>query len=187
MKAPNQRHVAYSQKAAMNPKTNAKTETNDSPDMLFISDSNGYDIDASRLKPGAKVKNQIQFTFEQATSLVPQTNDPHKVKDIVFQVGLNHTHNIQSDECTIDEIQEDIQSRALTMQTKHLKQFPNARQHIVALPPMTKDHEKINESLHALTKFTGTQFVSSKPFLDNNTKKLRADCMKWKNGKIDFH
>ena len=139
MNAPNQRQNTYSQKAAK-PITNAKTtETNDTPDIIFISDSNGYNIGAPRLKPGAKVKKQIRYTFEQATSLVPQTSDPHKVKDIVFQVGLNHTHNIQNDERTIDEIQDDIQSRALTMQTKYLKQFPNARQHIVALPPMTKE------------------------------------------------
>ena len=170
-----------------NPMLTLKQQISHTPDVIFISDSNGYDIDASRLKPGEKVLKQIRYTFEQATSLVPQTSEPEKVKDIVFQVGLNHTHNIHNDERTIKEIQDDIQSRTLTMQTKYLKQFPNARQHIVAMPPMTKEHEKINESLGSLCKFTGSQFVSHKAFLDNNTKKLRANTMKQKYGKIDYH
>ena len=186
-KASCQKRVSYSQKAATKPNANAKTQQiSHTPDVIFISDSNGFDIDASRLKPGEKVLKQIRYTFEQATSLVPQTSEPEKVKDIVFQVGLNHTHNIHNDERTIEEIQDDIQSRTLTMQTKYLKQFPNARQHIVAMPPMTKEHEKINESLGSLCKFTGSQFVSHKAFLYNNTKKLRANTMKQKYGKIDY-
>ena len=73
-----------------------------------------------------------------------------------------------------------IQEKALKMQIKYHKLYPNARQHIVATPPMEKTHEQTNEELHNLGQFTKSQYVSHKAFLDNNTKKLRGECMRKK-------
>ena len=54
--------------------------------------------------------------------------------------------------------------------------------HITALPPISKTHEAINETLDTLSNNTGTNFISTKAFLDNNDGMLRAETMK-----DDFH
>ena len=59
------------------------------------------------------------------------------------------------------------------------KKFPNARFHIVGIPPTdVVRHEETNEALDKIGKRTGTQFVSTKVFLDEHTKKIRSKTMR---------
>ena len=57
------------------------------------------------------------------------------------------------------------------------KDSPNARQHIVAIPPISKDHIEVNKELHKLSKNLECNFVSAKPFLDHATGKIRGNLM----------
>ena len=56
--------------------------------------------------------------------------------------------------------------------------FPNARMHIVALPPISKTHGAMNEMLQTLSDNTETNFIPTKALLDDNDGLLRAECMK---------
>ena len=118
-------------------------------DVLFVSDSNGYDIDAKQLKPESRVHKDIRYTLETAKNVVPKVAKPHLVKDVVFQVGLNDVRNEDEKmpKPNPEEIKEIIEDKTLEMQKKYRSVFPNARQHIVAVPPMDTTHIQVNATL----------------------------------------
>ena len=161
-------------------------KTKNDPEILFVSDSNGYDIDAQQLKPESKVKKEIRYNLGSAKNVVPKLTKPELVKDVVFQVGLNDFRELKKMPQT-ENIQETMQTKTLEMQKRYRQAFPNARQHVIALPPMDENHIEVNATLQRLCKFTGSNFVSTKPFLDRHTNKLRGKTMCWKEGRLDFH
>ena len=136
---------------------------------IYIADSNGNGINLSQLKPGASMKRAKRYTTKEAIESIPEIEDPSQIKDVVFQVGLNDFRKAHSP----SEIQEDY----LDMQLKYHSHFPNARQHIVALPPLANGHIEVNKMLQKLSKYTGANFVSAKNFCDTTTGKLRGNVM----------
>ena len=135
------------------------------------------------------MKKEIRYTLDKATTGVPRVQNPELVKDVVFQVGLNDLRFAinEPEKIKPEEIPELIRDKTLNMQMRYRDEYPNARQHIIATPPMDTPHIETNRALQKLSKFTGSNFISTKPFLDRNTKKLRANTMKEKGNKIDFH
>ena len=95
---------------------------------------------------------------------------PEEVEDIVFNVGLNDLRR--------GSTPEEIQTKYLDMQMAYNKTFPNARQHITALPPLHDAHKEVNKQLQKLSSFVECNFVSTKPFIDQQTNRLRAKLMK---------
>jgi hypothetical protein len=64
------------------------------------------------------------------------------------------------------------------MQLKYYETFPNARQHITALPPLDSTHVDVNKLLQKLSSNTESNFISTKVFQDRTTGKLRTNTMK---------
>ena len=58
---------------------------------------------------------------------------------------------------------------------KYAEYFPTARQHVTAVPPLNESYIEAYKLLQKLSKITGSNFVSTKSFLDRNTGKLRAN------------
>ena len=111
-----------------------------------------------------------RYRVRDAIETIPWVSDTTKVTDIVFQLGLNDLRK----GCSPDEIQEET----LEMQMKYVKYFPNARQHLTALPPLGEKHNKVNNLLQKLASFTESNFISTKEFCDKATGKLRTKLMK---------
>ena len=105
--------------------------------------------------------------------------DPSAVTDIIFQVGLNNLNDGWTPE--------KIKDRTLEMQKKYNATFPNARQHITGLPPLETKHRRTNNLLIELKEHTKSNYITTKPFLDNNTKQPRLKLFKVKNNQPDFH
>ena len=76
------------------------------------------------------------------------------------------------------------------MQIKYKALYPNSRQHIVALPPLSDGQIKTNKLLHKLAVNTGSNFVTTKPMRDETTGALLTHLMEnpvdYRNGK-KFH
>ena len=147
-----------------------KPSSHDKPIVMVITDSNGKDLDRNLLKPESYVVKNRRYTVKDATATIPWVSDTEKVTDVVFQVGLNDLRK----GCSPDKIQEDT----LEMQMKYVKHFPNARQHITALPPLGEKHNKVNGLLQKLASYTESNFISTKEFRDKATGRLRANLMK---------
>ena len=150
----------------------------------MISDSNGRSLRPQQLMPGGTVTATERFTVEEAINGVPEHNDPARVTDVIFQVGLNdhrkRTYDprigTEKERETIEK--KKIQDKYVDMLFKYNNRFPNARMHITALPPISNTHEAINDMLQTLGDNTGTNFIPTKAFLDNNDGLLRSECMK---------
>ena len=136
---------------------------------MFVTDSNGRYVDRNRLKPESYVVKAQRFTTKEATDSIPWTNDASKVTDIIFQIGLNDLGTGFSPN--------EIQEKTLELQCKYVNHFPNARQHITALPPLADKHIKTNKLLQKLTCHTESNFISTKEFRDRATGNLRANMM----------
>ena len=136
-----------------------------------MTDSNGKGLDVRQLYPEATVIKKDRYTVEEATNCVPKLDDPSAVAEIVFQIGLNDFrvkgHNAEK-----------IQDNTLKMQFIYKHQFPNARQHVTALPPLANSHIHINKHLQQLCSFTQCNFISTKVFRDKASGKLRSGLMK---------
>ena len=67
------------------------------------------------------------------------------------------------------------------MQKKYKAHFPNARQHITAVPPCNKNDvplcDDLNKLLQKLAKSTESNFISTKVFKDKNTVEIRSNTM----------
>jgi hypothetical protein len=137
--------------------------------ILIITDSNGKYLNVDQLKPGSHATRVTRYTTKQAVTDIPKIPHPSKVEEIVFQVGLNDLRQ----GATPKEIQEDV----LDMQLKYYKAFPNARQHITALPPLDNKHVVTNKLLQKLSSYTESNFVSTKVFQDKTTGKMRTNTM----------
>ena len=157
------------------PTASATSKTDDKKIMkdriLIVSDSNGNRLNLQQLKPGCLFTKCERFNLRDATNQVPKMTHPDEVKDIVFQVGLNDLRKGHSPK--------GIQSKILNMQIEYTKKFPNARQHVTALPPLGQKHNETNHLLHKLSGHTETNFISTKPLRDTATGHLRANVMDW--------
>ena len=109
---------------------------------------------------------------------IPKVESPDEVEEIVFQCGLN---NIRKNELSPEQIQDKI----LDMQVAYNDAFPNARQHVVGLPPLNDEYIKTNKLLEKQCKFTGSNYVSTKAFLDKKTKRPRSDC--FEDSPYEYH
>ena len=135
-----------------------------------MTDSNGKGLDAQKLKPGAEVDKKERSRLKHAIDQTPKVSNRHEVDDVVFQIGLNDFQkgfNV-----------EEIEGKYLEMQITYKKLFPNARQHVTALPPLTKAHITMNKSLEKLAKNLESNFISTNAFLDHTTEKLRGKLMR---------
>ena len=162
-----QQQHQHQQQQNQRPKETNSQQSKD--EIIFLSDSNAKHITPSLLKPEAHVTKINRYTTSEATESVPQVEKPENVTDIVFQVGLNDLRKATPN----DKIQEDY----LSMQMKYRKKYPNARQHVVAIPPLADRHNDLNTRLQKLSKHTGTNFITTKAFRDRNTGQIRRNLM----------
>ena len=132
-------------------------------------------VDLNLLKPNTdtSIQRTFKYTLSEASNGIPATKEPEKVTDLIIQVGLNNSQKGISAEKICDD--------TLEMQLKYKQQFKNARQHIVALPPIDDRQIEANRRLQKLANFTGSNFVSTKAFRDRMTGNLRKNLMD------DFH
>lgn len=137
--------------------------------MLIVSDSNGSRLKLQQLKPEARVIKETRYTTVEATEKIPLIDDPSEVADIVFQVGFNDYRN--------GTTPEKIQEKYLNMQIMYFQKFSEARQHIMAIPPIGKTHNEVNELFQQLSKFTEANFITTKALRDNRTGRIRPNLM----------
>ena len=138
--------------------------------IIVVTDSNGKKLNAQQLKPGAEVGMKERFRLKQAIDQTPKVSNPQEIDDVVFQIGLNDFQDCLN--------QEEIIDKYFGMQMKYKKLFPNARQHVTAIPPLTNEHVAMNKGLQKLAQDLECNFISAKPFQDHSTGKLRANLMK---------
>ena len=137
------------------------------PLILFVSDSNGKRIDLDRLKPGALVCRHIRYTTEQALTDIPDVVNPHRVTDLVLQVGLNDTrHGLSTQK---------VRENLLEIQLLYRRVFPNARHHLTELPPIGDGQSEMNGLLRRLAAYTSSNLISTKQFRDRTTGQLRLN------------
>ena len=137
------------------------------PLILFVSDSNGKRIDLDRLKPGALVCRHMRYTTEQALNDIPDVVNPHRVTDLVLQIGLNDTrHGLAT-----QKVREDL----LEIQLLYRRVFPNARQHLTELPPIGDGQIEVNGLVRRLAAYTSSNLISTKQFRDRTTGQLRLN------------
>ena len=138
-----------------------------SPLILIVSDSNGKRIDLDRVKPGALVCRHIRYTTEDALADIPEVVNPHRVFDLVLQIGLNDSrHGVST---------QTIRENLLEIQLQYRRVFPNARQHLTELPPIGDAQVEVNTHIRRLASYTGSQLISTKQFLDRTTSQLRLN------------
>ena len=147
----------------------SKDKRTKKPKLLLITDSNGRPLNMKQLKPESEGCKFERFTTKLALDDIPRVSEPEEVTDIVFQVGLNDLRNGLCPK----EIQENI----LDLQLAYNQQFPNARQHITAVPPLEDKHDNLNSQLQKLSKFTESNFISTKDFKDRATGKICSNVM----------
>ena len=121
----------------------------------------------SQLKPGETTQREYRYTIKDAKKAIPTVEKPHEVKEVIFQIGLNDFRKGY----TAKEIQENM----LELQIQYKEHFPNARQHVTAIPPLANGHKEVNRQLQKLSKHTQTNYISTKAFLDQTTGKLRPN------------
>ena len=120
--------------------------------------------------PGAEVRKKERFTLKQAKTFRPKVTKPEEIDDVVFQLGINDfNHGFSGTE---------IAEKFFDIQKQYKKQFPNARQHITAIPPLSKDHEQVNKRLQKQCSQLGCNFISTKSFLDHATGRFRIKLIK---------
>ena len=119
--------------------------------------------------PGAEVRKKTRYRIKEAMRLSPKVTRPEEIDDVVFQVGLNDLRDGKETK--------EIVETYLDMQIKYKHFFPNARQHVTALPPLSKEHKEVNKGLQKLCNNLECNFISTKSFLDHTTGKLRANLM----------
>ena len=119
-----------------------------------------------QLKPESSGIRKDRYTIDEAIENIPVIEKPEDVADIVFQVGLNDARK--------GSTPEEIQNKMLQMQMAYNQQFPNARQHITALPPLTSRNIEVNKHLQKLCSYTESNFISTKAFIDKASGKLRS-------------
>ena len=95
--------------------------------------------------------------------------NPSRVTDVIFQVGLNDTRDGFSTQRTRDNIME--------TQIRYHRAFPNARQHLMELPPICDPQIEMNALIRKLAIHTGSNLVSTKQFRDRTTGHLRLNTM----------
>ena len=123
------------------------------------------------LKPDARVTKEFRFNLKEAITRVPnKITEPENVTDIVFQVGFN---DVRKSFLSPQEAQE----KTLQMQQVYHEHFPNARQHITALPPMNDKLKSTNALLQKLANHTESNFIHTKVFSDRASGNLRANVM----------
>ena len=117
--------------------------------------------------PVRKSGKKTRFDFYEIENLDPKVTNPHEIDDVVFQIGINDfRRGLTGDEFI---------HKYTDMLVKYKKLFPNARQHVTAIPPLSNDHEKVNKGLQKLSSHRGCNFISLKSFFDRAFGKLRAN------------
>ena len=98
------------------------------------------------------------------TANIPQCEEPEKVEEVIFNVGVNDVR--------LGSNAQDIRYAMFNAQHKYYKQFPNARQHICAIPPTSQINQDVNKELADLAQATGVNFVSAKNLCDPYTRTI---------------
>ena len=137
---------------------------------MIVTASNGRGLSLNQIKPEDHVTRELRYTIKEAIEMMPKTKDRPPVTDIVFMVGLNDFRR--------NKDAKNLQEKYLDMQMAYAKQFPKARQHVTAMPPLDDEYVEANKLLQKLSKHTGSNFVSTKSFLDRSSGKLRANLMR---------
>ena len=139
--------------------------------VLIVTDSNGTKLRPHQLKPDAIVTKEFRFNLKEAITRVPnKITEPENVTDIVFQVGFN---DVRKSFLSPQEARE----KTFEMQQVYHEHFPNARQHITALPPMNDKLKSTNALLQKLANHTESNFIHTKVFSDRASGNLRANVM----------
>ena len=138
-----------------------------------MTDSNGKALNADQLKPDAEVRKKVRFNLTEAKRLTPKVTNPGEIDDVVFQLGINDFN---------DGLREnEIVQKLFDVQVQYKKLFPNARQHVTAIPPLSKEHEQVNKGLQKLCNNHECNFISAKSFMDHSSGKFRANLMRRDN------
>ena len=95
---------------------------------------------------------------------IPECENPEAVEEVIFNVGVNDVR--------LGANAHDV--RHAMFQTQHIyyKKFPNARQHICAIPPTSQINQEVNRELGDLAQATGVNFISTKNLCDPATKSI---------------
>ena len=119
--------------------------------IVVITDSNGECLKAQELMPGAEVRKKVRYHLKEAMRLTPKVTKPEEIDDVVFQIGLNDLRGgFEAKE---------IVEKHFEMQVMYKRFFPNARQHVTALPPLSSEHIHVNKGLQKLCNNLGCNFI----------------------------
>ena len=141
--------------------------------MIIVADSNGKALNADQLKPGAEVRKKVRYNLTEAKRLTPKVTNPQEIDDVVFQLGINDFNDGLREE--------EIVQKLFDVQVQYKRLFPNARQHVTAIPPLSKEHMQVNKGLQKLCNNHECNFISAKPFMDHASGKFRANLMRSDN------
>ena len=86
---------------------------------------------------------------------------------MVFQIGLNDSREGFSSQ----RIRNDL----LEIQLRYTRAFPNARQHLTELPPLSDAQIEVNGMFRRLATHTASNLISTKQFRDRATGQLRLN------------
>ena len=80
------------------------------PLILIVSDSNGKQIDLDRVKPESLVCRHIRYMTKDALADIPEVVNPHRVFDLVIQIGLNDSrHGVSAQKIREDLLEVQLQ------------------------------------------------------------------------------
>ena len=146
--------------------------------VLFVHDYIGTDLNPHQLKPGTRVIAAKRSTLEEATEKTGKIENKDEIEDIVYVVGND---NLAKND-TPDQMQDKAQKMFFTFNEK----YPNARMHMTGVIPLDNtQHHETNQALHKLCKHTGSNFITTKPFLDKTTKKIRHNTLNNKGNRLN--
>ena len=132
--------------------------------MIYIADSNGNGIEPRKLQRDLPCMKAKRYNLNEMTNSIPHCEEPEKVEEIIFNVGVNDVR--------LGSNAHDIRHKMFNAQHKYYKKFPNARQHICAIPPTSQINQEVNKELSDLAQATGVNFISAKNLCDPTTKTI---------------
>ena len=135
-------------------------------------------MNPNKLKPGTSGIAAKRNTLEEATEKTGKIDNKDEISEVVVLVG---TDNLVNND-TAEQLYDKAQKLVCTLKER----YPNARMHLTATLPLDNtQHHETNQALHRLCKHTGSNFITTKPFLDKTTKKIRSNTLNNKGNSLN--
>ena len=132
--------------------------------MIYVGDSNSREIDPLKLNRDLPCIKAVRYNMKEMKQNLPECENPEAVEEIIFNVGVNDVR--------LGANPHDIRYNMFQTQHTYYKKFPNARQHICAIPPTSQINQEVNRELGNLAQATGVNFISTKNLCDPSTKTI---------------